>query len=83
MSIIWEKNIKELSWTVTSNKMDKTVVITVNSVKTHPLYKKRYIVKKKYYAHDEDNACTVGQVVKIRQSRPLSKLKRRVVVHSA
>jgi small subunit ribosomal protein S17 len=44
--------------------MDKTVVITVNSVKTHPLYKKRYIVKKKYYAHDEDNACTVGQVVK-------------------
>jgi len=46
----------------------------------HPLYKKRYIVRKKYYAHDENNEAKIGDIVRIRESRPLSKLKRWTVV---
>ena len=61
---------------VTSAKMDKTIVVTVHSYKTHPKYKKRYRVSKKYYAHDEDKKCKVGDTVTIYETRPLSKLKR-------
>ena len=66
--------------TVTSTKMDKTVVVTVDTYKTHPKYKKRYKVSAKFYAHDEANACKVGDVITISETRPLSKLKRFIVV---
>lgn len=61
---------------VTSAKMDKTIVVTVHSYKTHPKYKKRYRVSKKYYAHDEAKQFKVGDTVTIYETRPLSKLKR-------
>lgn len=62
--------------TVTSTKMDKTIVVTVHSYKTHPKYKKRYRVSKKYYAHAPENGFTVGDEVTIFETKPLSKLKR-------
>jgi small subunit ribosomal protein S17 len=61
---------------VTSVKMDKTIVVAVDTYKTHPKYKKRYKVTSKFYAHDENNSCQVGQVVTITECRPLSKMKR-------
>ncbi|HMR00911.1 MAG TPA: 30S ribosomal protein S17 [Candidatus Gracilibacteria bacterium] len=61
---------------VTSTKMDKTIVVTVHTYKTHPKYKKRYQISKKFYAHDEENKCQVGDKVTIYESKPLSKLKR-------
>ena len=66
--------------TVTSTKMDKTIVVTVDTYKTHPKYKKRYKVSAKFYAHDEANACKLGDTVTISETRPLSKLKRFTVV---
>ena len=80
MTIIGDKNIKELIWEVVSDKMLKTRVVLVKSVKVHPLYKKRFVVKKKYYAHDENNLSKVGDTVKIRSTKPMSKLKRWLVV---
>ncbi len=65
--------------TVVSNKMDKTVVVTVERLGRHPLYKKVVKSRKKFKAHDDDNACQVGDVVRISESRPLSKEKRWVV----
>lgn len=65
---------------VVSNKMDKTVVVTVVTTTRHPLYKK--VIKKttKFYAHDEKNMCQIGDWVRIMETRPLSKLKRWRVV---
>ncbi len=81
MTIIWWKNLKELVWTVSSTKMAKTVAIEVDTVKIHPLYKKRYVRSKKYYAHIEDNSnISVWDIIKIRQYRPTSKLKRWIYV---
>ena len=62
--------------TVISNKMDKTIVVSVVSLKKHRIYKRTYKQTKHFYAHDEDNACQIGDVVRIQESRPLSKLKR-------
>ncbi len=62
--------------TVTSAKMDKTIVVTVHSYKTHPKYKKKYRVSKKFYAHDEANKFKEGEEVTIYETKPLSKLKR-------
>jgi small subunit ribosomal protein S17 len=62
--------------TVVSNKMDKTVVVSVIRKFAHPVYKKTVTATKKFYAHDEDNQCQIGDRVKIIESRPLSKLKR-------
>lgn len=61
---------------VVSNKMDKTIVVAVDTRVQHPLYKK--IVKRttKFKAHDEENQCQIGDVVKIMETRPLSKDKR-------
>lgn len=61
---------------VVSDKMDKTVVVAVETLRHHPLYKKAIRRIKKYKAHDEDNACKIGDKVKILQTRPLSKEKR-------
>ena len=62
--------------TVTSDKMDKTIVVTVHNYKTHPKYKKRYRVSKKFYAHDPGNTFKMGDTVTIYETRPLSKSKR-------
>ena len=61
---------------VVSNKMDKTIVVAIEDRVRHPLYKK--IVKRTYKlkAHDEDNACTVGDRVRVMETRPISKEKR-------
>ena len=61
---------------VVSDKMDKTVVVSVGVLKPHPLYKKLVRHTKKYKVHDGNNACKVGDKVKIVETRPLSKEKR-------
>ncbi|NOZ72966.1 MAG: 30S ribosomal protein S17 [Chloroflexi bacterium] len=73
---------KVLTGTVVSNKMDKTVVVRVERTHRHPLYGKVVRTHKKYHAHDEENACKEGDIVRIRESRPYSKLKRWVVVET-
>ena len=75
------KKIKKtkLGWVV-SDKMDKTVVVAVESYRPHPLYKKAVRRVTKFKAHCEDNACHEGDVVKIEETRPLSKDKRWRVV---
>ncbi len=80
MAIIWNKNIQELVWEVVSDKTNKTRVVLVKSVRVHPLYRKRFIVRKKYYVHDEENTTKVGDTVKIRETKPMSKLKRWVLI---
>ena len=64
------------SGTVVSNKPDKTVVVRVERKFKHPLYHRIVKSSKKYMAHDEHNACQMGDVVRIIESRPLSKRKR-------
>lgn len=62
--------------TVVSDKMDKTIVVTVETRKPHPLYGKIVRRSKKYKAHDEENQCNVGDMVRIMETRPLSRTKR-------
>ena len=72
-----ERNLRKTRvGTVVSDKMDKTVVVAIQDNVKHPLYKK--IIKRtvKFKAHDEENACGVGDKVKIMETRPLSKDKR-------
>jgi len=61
---------------VVSNKMDKTIIVVVESLKKHRIYKRTYKQTKRFYAHDEQNTCQIGDTVRIEESRPLSKLKR-------
>jgi small subunit ribosomal protein S17 len=61
---------------VVSNKMNKTIVVAVERQVMHPLYKRYYKRTKKYMAHDEHNQCGIGDVVRIIESRPLSRRKR-------
>jgi small subunit ribosomal protein S17 len=61
---------------VTSTTMQKTIVVEVNRRVPHPLYRREVQVQKKFYAHDEKNECQVGDIVRIVESRPLSRLKR-------
>jgi len=65
-----------LSGVVTSAKPDKTIVVSVQTKKTHPIYKKQYSVSKKFMAHDEKNEAREGDKVQITESRPLSARKR-------
>ncbi len=67
---------KQITGTVVSNKMQKTVVVKVERIKEHPRYKKRYKVHKKYKAHDEKGECKAGDKVIIEECRPMSKEKR-------
>ena len=76
MTIMGEKNIKELLGEVVSDKMDQTCVVLVKSVKMHPIYKKRFVVRKKYYAHNAENKAVLGNTVKLRLVKPISRLKR-------
>jgi len=66
---------KTLTGIVTSDKADKTIVITVTSRETHPLYGKQYTVSRKYSAHDEKNDARIGDRVTIKETRPISKNK--------
>ncbi len=61
---------------VVSNKMDKSIVVAVERQVMHPLYKKYFRLTKKFMAHDENNDCQIGDVVRIVESRPLSARKR-------
>ncbi|MBN2540928.1 MAG: 30S ribosomal protein S17 [Bacilli bacterium] len=70
------KNRKVFTGTVVSDKNDKTITVLVTTYKKHPLYSKRVISSKKFRAHDEKNEAHTGDVVRITESRPLSKTKR-------
>ena len=67
---------KERVGMVVSAKMDKTVTVAVETIKRHPLYKKTSKQTTKFKAHDEQNECNVGDQIRIRETRPLSKTKR-------
>ena len=71
-----KRNRKTLVGTVVGNKMEKTIVVRIDRRKLHPLYKKYITRTKKIKAHDEGNICQIGDLVKVIESRPLSKDKR-------
>jgi small subunit ribosomal protein S17 len=72
-----ERNLRKTRvGVVTSNKMNKTVAVTVERKLRHPIYGKFVKKTKSFMAHDENNDCNIGDVVKIMETRPLSKLKR-------
>lgn len=71
---------KEIVGKVVSNKMDKTVVVSVESYVPHPKYEKQIIRTLKFKAHDAENKCQLGDVVRIQECRPLSKDKRWLVI---
>jgi len=71
-----KNNKKSLIGKVVSNKMEKTAIVEVNRRVPHPIYKKYINKSKKYYAHDEKNECTIGDIVKIMETRPISNKKR-------
>lgn len=66
---------KKVTGVVTSSVQDKTIVVTVTSRKTHPIYGKQYTVSRKYTAHDENNEAVKGSVVELVECRPISKRK--------
>ncbi|MGC9363488.1 MAG: 30S ribosomal protein S17 [Fidelibacterota bacterium] len=70
------KHRKSLIGKVVSNKMDKTIVVTIDRKFKHPVYGKFIRRTSKFYAHDPDNRCQIGDVVRIEESRPLSRNKR-------
>lgn len=67
---------KERVGKVVSDKMTSTVVVQIERMFAHPLYRKYVKRRKNYYAHDEGDTCKVGDIVRIVETRPLSKLKR-------
>ncbi|MBS1916510.1 MAG: 30S ribosomal protein S17 [Bacteroidetes bacterium] len=72
-----ERNLRKTRiGVVSSNKMDKTITVAVERKVKHPIYGKFVKKTTKFHAHDEKNECTVGDIVKIMESRPLSKTKR-------
>ncbi len=75
-----ENKGRSLKGVIVSDKMDKTIVISVDRYKEHPKYKKRYKISKKYKAHDEKNEYKIGDKVVIHESRPLSKDKKWKVI---
>ena len=70
---------KQLVGRVTSNKMQKSVVVEIEQVSRHPVYGKVIRSHRRFMAHDENNECNIGDVVRIVESRPLSSRKRWVV----
>ena len=70
-----QKNPRSLVGRVVSDRMDKTIVVTVERRIQHPLYKKYVRRSKKFHAHDPENTCHIGDVVRIEECRPLSKTK--------
>lgn len=76
-----QKSSKKMRFgTVVSNKMEKTVVVTIDRIVPHPMYRKLIRRRSKFKAHDAENICQIGDRVLIEASRPLSKTKRWVVV---
>jgi len=75
-----KSNKKTRLGTVVSNKMDRTVVVAIERLVRHPMYRKFIRRRSKFKAHDAENTCQVGDRVLIEESRPLSKTKRWVVV---
>ncbi|MES2601526.1 MAG: 30S ribosomal protein S17 [Pseudomonadota bacterium] len=73
---------RTLQGVVVSDKQDKTIVVRVDRRFTHPIYKKTIRRSKNYHAHDENNQFKSGDVVRIEESKPLSKLKRWTVVQA-
>lgn len=72
-----ERNRRKVyTGTVVSDKMDKTISVLVETYRKHPLYHKRVKYSKKFAAHDENNQAKIGDIVKIMETRPLSKNKR-------
>ncbi len=71
-----EKITKQFTGNVVSVKGNKTIVVSVESVKVHPKYKKRYTVSRRYQVHDEKNTCNEGDLVKFIECRPMSKTKK-------
>lgn len=67
---------KETIGTVVKNFMDKTITVAVKTQIAHKKYGKIFIKTNKYYAHDENNECNIGDIVKIQETRPISKNKR-------
>lgn len=67
---------KVLTGKVVSNKMQKTVVVAVETLVRHPLYQRTIRQTRKFKAHDEENSCRIGDKVKVMETRPLSKEKR-------
>jgi small subunit ribosomal protein S17 len=67
--------IRTVRGTVVSDKMDKTVVVAVSTLKEHPIYRKKYKVTTKFKAHDETNSCVTGDLVEITETRPISRDK--------
>ena len=76
-----KKTKKQVVGIALSNKMDKTAVVKVERRFPHPVYKKFIVRTKKYYAHDEENICSEGDIVKIQEHRSRSKLKRWIVLN--
>ncbi len=74
---------RRLSGTVVSDKMDKTVVVSVETTKKHPKYQKRYKSTARYKAHDAENKSKTGDKVVIEEHRPLSRDKRWIVIYDS
>jgi small subunit ribosomal protein S17 len=72
--------VKQRVGVVVSDKMDKTVVVAIESRTTHPRYGKIVVRTKRYKAHDEENQCKIGDQVRIQETRPMSKTKRWAVI---
>lgn len=72
---------KETIGIVISNKMNKTIAVAVKMKVAHKKYNKIIAKTNKYYAHDENNECQIGDTVKIRETRPLSKQKRWILIN--
>lgn len=75
MSVVKQKVERTVIGVVSSDKMDKTITVLVERLVKHPIYGKYIKRSTKFHAHDENNICKVGDVVEIKQSRPMSKLK--------
>lgn len=70
-----DKKAKVKIGVVTGISQDKTATVRIDSVKTHPLYKKKFVISKKFAIHDEKNECEIGNKVEITETRPISKNK--------
>lgn len=76
MVVAEERNVRKVRvGKVVSNKMDKTIVVSVERKVSHALYNKPMVTSKRFKAHDENNECQIGDTVKIVETRPLSKDK--------
>ena len=72
--------VKERVGIVVSTKMEKTIVVQVESRFSHPIYSKTMVKTKKYFVHDETNECNIGDQILVQECRPLSKKKRWTIV---